>query len=176
MVATTPGQPLVRTFFLSLSAVQRLDAVELLDSLGDADADTLAMQLAMQLHERPAAFRRTLSLLQTLEVVVALIRAGHIDRGICETADVEAEARRLRRTLHGVHDTRQQGLAAAIQHTGGAAAFGITPATRHALADPGHPASADTLRMVDRLARTAHGWDLVAVRADVFVLYRPDDR
>lgn len=176
MVAATPGQPLVRTFFLSLPAVQRLDAVELLDSLGDADADTLAMQLAIQLHERPAVFGRALSLLQTLEVVVALIRAGHIDRGIGEAVDVEAEAQRLRRTLRGVHDTRQQGLAAAVQHTGGAAAFGITPATRDALANPGHPAAADTLRMVDRLARTAHGWDLVAVSADVFVLYRPETR
>lgn len=179
MVAATPDQPVARTFFHALVDGQRLDAVELLESLGDADADAdaLAMRLATLLHDQQPTFHRRFSLLHTLNVVIALIRGHHIDRTIPYTdhAQVDAEAQRLRHALKGVYDSRQQAMSAAVLRVGGAATFGITSRLEDALADSFRPVDADTLDAVEFLARTSHGWHLIAAPVTRFVLYREND-
>lgn len=177
MVTIKPGEPITRAFFRALPDVERLDAIDLLESLDgispDTDSDDLAMTLACLLDARPAAFGRELPLLDTLAVIVALIRDHHIDRSIpaTDTAAVAAEAERLRGALGSVHDTRQQALCAVVRRVGGAAMFGIAAHLQRTLADPARQVAVDTLDAVEFLAR-GHGWHLIAAPGTRFVLYQ----
>lgn len=184
MTDPAPPNAILATFFDELTDLDRIDAVELLEQLREADADDLAMQLAMQLHSwPPAGLKRALTLCQWLGVVVCLIRDGHIDRDIeaLDAGAVTAQANLLADgRLRGIYETRQQAAFAAVRQIGGPTVFGIAHHLDAALADANRTTDADTLDSIAWLARTSHGWHIIDARVAGYVLYRagdlPDDR